>query len=262
MKRKIDLSTLFGIIISCGGIGFGYFLEGGDFRALIAVSPILIIFGGTIGVVVITQPSSNLKQVPGIFKSVMTDKNYNFIDLIDKFCSYAKTARTQGVVALDSVKDEIEDPFLRRGLTLVIDSMEPEDVKDFLENEISAMEQRHANNAKMFSAAGGYSPTMGIIGTVLGLVVVLSGLEGSSIGELGHGIAVAFLATFMGVASANLLYLPFENKLKAKTQLEVLYREIGMQGILAIQAQESPIVLRKRLLSLLPDYMKAGKEDL
>jgi chemotaxis protein MotA len=262
MKRKLDLSTLIGMLLAIGGIGVGYFLEGGDFKALVKPSPIIIIFGGTFGAVIITQPIATLKQIPGIFRAAFTDRNYNYIQLIEKFCEYAKTARTQGVVALDNIKDEIEDPFVKKGLTLVIDSMEPEDVKAFLETEISSMEQRHSNNAKMFSAAGGFAPTMGIIGTVLGLVIILAGLEGASIGELGHGIATAFLATFMGVASANLIYLPLDSKLKMKSQQEVLFREIALQGILAIQAQESPIVLRKRLLSLLPEYMKAGKEEL
>lgn len=259
---KLDLSTVIGLVLAFLGIGVGYMLEGGSFAALVAISPILIIFGGTFGVVIITQPTANLKQLGGILKNVFFEKKFDYIQLIDDFCQYAKTARTQGVVALESIKDKIEDPYVKRGLTLVIDSIEPENVKEFLETEISMMEQRHHQNAKIFSAAGGFSPTMGIIGTVLGLVVVLAGLGDSSIEELGHGIATAFLATFMGVASANLFFLPFDAKLKAKSQQEVQFREIAMHGILGIQEQESPIVLRKRLLSYLPDYLKAGKEEM
>lgn len=253
---KIDLTTIIGLVVAIAGIFVGYYLEGGDFSALIAISPILIIFGGTIGVVTITQPSSTLKQLPGIMRALFTEKNYDYLQLVETLCECADLSRRNGIVALDDKRKEVEEPFLQRSLKLIVDNNAPEDVKHFLENDISMMEQRHANNQKIFSAAGGYAPTMGIVGTVLGLVVVLAGLGGSGIEELGHGIAVAFLATFMGVASANLMYLPFDNKLKMKTQQEVLYKEMAMQGILAIQANESPLILRERLLSLLPEYMR------
>lgn len=253
MKRKIDITTLLGLTIILTGIGLGYFFEGGDFGALIAISPILIIFGGTFGFAVITMPMFLLKRMPGILKNVFMEQQFEYMELIDKLCELAGMARKQGIVALDKVKDEIEDPFVKRGLTLVVDSIEPEAVKDFLEADTSSMMERHKQNAGVFEQMGAAAPTMGIIGTVLGLVVVLSGLEGSSTGELGHGIAVAFIATLMGVASANILYLPFCTKLKNKSAREVLYRDIATYGILAIQAQESPIILRERLISYLPD---------
>jgi len=253
---KIDITTILGLAVALGGIFVGYYLEGGDFGALIAVSPILIIFGGTFGVVIITQPSSTLKQMPGIMRSIFTQKSYDYLQLVNELCEWTDISRKQGIVALDDKRKDVKDPFLQRALKFIVDNNEPEHVKEFMENDISMMEQRHANNSKIFSAAGGFAPTMGIVGTVLGLVVILGKLGGADIGELGHGIATAFLATFMGVASANLLFLPFETKLKMKTQQEVLYREITMQGILAIQGQESPLILRDRLLSLLPDYIR------
>jgi len=256
MKSKLDLTTLIGLVIALGGIGAGYYLEGGDFGALVAISPILIIFGGTFGFVTITMPLSTLKRMPGILKNIFMEQEHDTISLINDLCTWAGMARKQGIVALDKVKDEIENPFVKRGLTLVVDSIEPEAVKDFLETDTSQMMERHKQNATIFDQMGAAAPTMGIIGTVLGLVVILSGLEGSSIGELGHGIAVAFIATLMGVASANLLYIPFSTKLKAKSAKEVMYREIATYGILAIQSQESPIILRERLISFLPENQK------
>jgi chemotaxis protein MotA len=198
-----------------------------------------------------------LKRLPGILKSVFTEKEYDYIALINQLCEWAGTARKQGIVALDKAKDEVTDPFLKRGLTLVVDSIEPDAVKDFLEADISQTMERHKQNAGIFDQAGAAAPTMGIIGTVLGLVVILAGLGNSSTAELGHGIATAFLATLMGVASANLVYIPFSTKLKNKSSKEILYREISTYGILAIQANESPIILKERLLSYLPDNLKA-----
>lgn len=256
MKRKADLTTFIGILISLGGIAIGYYLEGGDFKSLLAISPLLIIFGGTIGVVIITQPSSALKQFPSIFKQIFVEKEYDYLTLIDNLCKWTRTSRQEGIIVLEDVQNEIDDPFLRKGITLIVNSTDPEDVKEFLESEIDSMIDRHHKNAQLFESAGGYSPTMGIIGTVLGLIVVLGHIGSGDPSLLGHGIATAFLATFMGIAFANLVCLPFANKLKNKSDQEVLYREITMQGLIAIQQQESPLILRDRLMSSLPEYLK------
>lgn len=260
MKSKLNITTVLGLVIAFGGIGLGYFLEGGDFKALIAISPILIIFGGTIGAVIMSISLGSLKKAPGIIKKVFTDESYDYVELIEKLCEWAKLSRTQGIIALDNLKNDIPYPFVQRGVGYIVDSIDPENVKDFLENEIGSMEMRHSENAKIIGSAGGYAPTMGILGAVMGLVIVLSGLGNSSVEELGHGIAVAFLATFMGVGVANLVFVPLADKLKAKTAEEVLYREIAMHGILGIQAQDSPILLEKKLYSFLPDNVKKSKE--
>jgi chemotaxis protein MotA len=258
----MDFSTIIGVILALGGIGAGYMLEGGSFGALLALSPILIIFGGTIGVVIITQPFEVSKNFPKLIIKLFTNQKYDYLGIIDDCANWSRVARANGIIELDKIVQEIKDPFIARGLQYVVDSIEPEQVKHFLETELDAMTARHAKNASMFEAAGGFAPTMGIIGTVLGLIVILSGLATASIGELGHGIATAFLATFMGVGVANLICLPFKDKLKNKSKQELLYREIAMNGILAIQAQESPNVIKKRLLSQLPDYMKnKAKEE-
>lgn len=258
---RIDFATLIGGLVAVGGIILAFVLKGGNPANLINAPTAAIIFGGTFGAIIITRTLYDLKQVPGVMKTIFTETKYDYIGLISELSDYAKTARTQGVVALDEIKDNIEDPFLKRGLTLVIDSIEPENVKEFLENEISMMEERHKNHAQMFDAAGSYAPTMGIMGAVLGLIVVLAGLGSSSTAELGYGISSAFLATFVSVFIANAFFLPWANKLKIKSNHEVLYREMAMQGIIAIQSQESPILLRKRLFSFLPEYMKKGKEE-
>lgn len=257
---KIDLTTVAGLVIAFAGIGIGYLLEGGSFVALLAVSPILIIFGGTIGVVTITMRTSDVKQLPKVMKVLFTQEKYDYLELIDQLCDWSAKSRKEGLNVLDSIKEEIQNPFVKRGLDYVLDGNDSETVEEFMDKEIESMMDRHHQGAQPFEQAGGFAPTMGIVGTVLGLIVVLAGLGSSDIAELGHGIATAFLATFMGVASANLAFLPFGAKLKVKSAEEVLYREIAKQGLLAIQTGENHLVLRKRLLSYLPDYLKAGKE--
>lgn len=257
---KIDITTIVGLLVAIGGIGLGYVLEGGNFAALLAPSPLLIIFGGTFGVTIITQTGTTLKQLPKVLKIIFTVKTYDYLKLVDDLCNWADISRREGFVKLDEKRKEIDDKFIQRGLKLVVDNNEPEHVKEFLENEVYMIEQRHKANQKIWSTAGGFAPTMGIIGTVLGLVVILGNLGGASIGELGHGISVAFIATLLGVSSANIFYLPFEGKLKSKDADEMLYLEIAMQGILAIQSQESPIILRQRLLSMLPEYIRVNAE--
>lgn len=256
MKRTTDMTTFVGIILSIGGIAAGFYLEGGEFSTLLAISPILIIFLGTIGVVILTQPSDVIKQFPAIFKQIFVQTDYDYLKLVDQMCQWTRTSRQEGIIVLENVQEQISEPFLKKGIGLIVNSHDTEDVKDFLETEIDNMIERHTKNAQIFESAGGYSPTMGIIGTVLGLIVVLGNIGSGDPSLLGHGIATAFLATFMGISFANLVCLPFASKLKNKSDQEVLYREIVLKGLLAIQAQESPLVLRERLLSALPDYIK------
>lgn len=256
MKKKLDLTTVIGLALAIGGIIVGYLLEGGSLGALLALSPILIIFGGTFGAVIITIPMSVLKAMPKILGTVFKENEYNTIETIDQLCEWAKVSQRQGIVALDELKKDVKDPYILNGLDLVASNVDPEKINEFMDNDMNMIEDRHKRNAAAFGQAGGFAPTMGIIGTVLGLIVVLGNMEGASMAALGGGIATAFLATFMGVASANLFFLPFEAKLKSKHGLEMAHCEIIKQGILAIQQQESPIIMRKRLLSMVPASMR------
>lgn len=266
MKRKMDLTTIGGLLLALAGIGVGYLLEGGSFSALLAISPILIIFGGTFGVVTVTMNVSTLKDMPKVIKIIFTDANYNFQELIDNLCDWTKVSRRDGIVALGNIAEKVEDPFVKRGIEYILDGSDYETIKELLEKEIEAMMERHHAGAKPFEQGGAFAPTMGIIGTVLGLVVILGGLGSAGIEELGHGIATAFLATFMGVASANLVFLPFAEKLKGKSSNEMLYKEIAMQGILGIQTGVNPKILRKKLVAYMPESLKdvevasSGKE--
>lgn len=250
---KINITTILGIVVVSLGLFVGYYFKGGDFGALLDKTAFLIVVVGTTGAVIMGHPWSIIKAQPAVIKQVIFEKEYNYIELIEQIETWAKTARTKGVLALEQVMKEVEEPFLKEGLSYIIDSIEPENVKEFLEIEITQMEDRHGTNAKLWENAGATAPTLGIMGAVMGLVVVLAGLGNASMSQLGYGISVALLATFLSLYIANAFFLPMASKLKLQTKKEVLYKEIALVGILSIQAQESPILIKKRLINYLPN---------
>ncbi|WP_339061314.1 MotA/TolQ/ExbB proton channel family protein [Tepidibacillus marianensis] len=173
---------------------------------------------------------------------------------------YSTLARREGVLAIEQHYQKMEDnPFLKEGLMLVVDGVDPQLIREILEIEIANIEARHDKGSKIFDMAGGYAPTMGIIGTVMGLVHVLGNLSNPD--SLGPSIAVAFIATLYGVSSANVLYLPIGSKLKARSQMEILIKELEVEGILSIQAGENPQMLRKKLLAFLPPAMRNQEQE-
>jgi chemotaxis protein MotA len=163
------------------------------------------------------------------------------------------------LLALEGEIGKIEDAFIKKGVMLIVDGLDPTIVREILETDISLLAERHKEGQEMFKALGGYAPTFGIIGTVMGLINVLSHLSEPE--KLGHSIAVAFIATLYGVASANILWLPMGNKLKVKTQHEVMARELSAEGVLAIQAGENPRIVREKLESYLPPKLRGVSES-
>lgn len=240
-----------------GGLATGWILilsafimEGGEIVALLQVTAAMIILGGTVGAVFIAFPASDISRAMGMAKYIFMDAAKMDKDgLIRDLLDYATKARKEGILCLEQYANENPNPLLRKGLRLVVDGVEPERVKSILENEIFMLENEYHVAANVFEQAGGYSPTMGIIGTVLGLISVLSNLDDPS--ELGHKIALAFVATFMGILFANILWLPFANKLKIKGKNEAALNEIVMKGLISIQEGENPRFIEERLNSVL-----------
>lgn len=263
---KINLTTLIGIAVCSFGLFLGYHLKGGDFAALLDKTAMLIVVVGTAGAMIMGHPMSVVKNIPGVVKQVFFEKEFDYIKLIKQIETWSKVTRTEGVLALEKAIKEVEDPFLKTGLSYIIDSIEPENVEEFLEIDIEQMEARHGINAKFWENAGATAPTLGIMGAVMGLVVVLGGLGSASMEKLGYGISVALLATFLSLYIANAFFLPMANKLKLQTKKEVLYKEIAMKGLMAIQAQESPIMVKKKLINYLTTqdrvkYENEGKKN-
>lgn len=246
----MDLATLLGLLIGIGGLIGGFLLEGAGLQMLWVKTAFIIVFGGTIGVTIISFTTAELKKVPYFCKVVFQDKKVNYMDVLNLLVETADKARREGLLSLESQLGEIDNEFLGRGLQLVIDGTDPDLTRNMLEMEIEAFEEKEKVGYEIFMAAGGFAPTMGIIGTVMGLVNVLSNM--STPDELAASIAVAFLATLYGISTANVICIPFANKIKLKTGKSVLMMELILEGILSIQAGENPRVIKEKLMTFLP----------
>lgn len=255
----MDITTIVGLIIGFAALIVAFLLEGGGISALYSETALLIVLGGTIGATVCSFPLDELKKVPALFRIAFQEHVHNFMDLIDEIVRLADQARREGLLSLEQNLAEINDPFIKLGLQLVIDGIEGTLLRDLLETEVYCMEERHKNGYAIFDTAGGFAPTMGIIGTVMGLVNVLSNMDDP--GSLGPAIAVAFLATLYGIGTANLLWIPIGAKLKNRSKMERLYRELALEGILALQAGENPGFIRQKLRVFLDQKTRAAEVE-
>ncbi|MDH7479793.1 MAG: flagellar motor protein [Syntrophomonadaceae bacterium] len=247
----MDLTTLLGVALGICSLVIAFVLDGGHVLALLKPTAAMIVFGGTIGATAVGYTLEELKSVPRLFAiAFMEQQKFEVAELIQRLTGIADRARREGLLSLEQELPEISDSFLRQGLQLIIDGTDPELTRNMMETEMLAVEERHQVGIGMFEAAGGFAPTMGIIGTVMGLVHVLSNLQDPS--SLGPSIALAFIATFYGVGSANLVWLPIANKLKNRSNKEKIVKEMVMEGILSIQAGENPTIIREKLLSFIP----------
>lgn len=245
----MDLSSIIGIVLGFASILLGFALEGGHLTSLLAETAAIIVFGGTFGATILSFPMDDIKQVPALLKITFTEKKFNISELIVTLTGFAEKARREGLLCLERETANIDDEFIRQGIQLVVDGTDPALVRDILETQIDFTDQRHKIGADIFEAAGGYSPTLGIIGTVMGLVHVLGNLSDPE--SLGPSIAVAFIATLYGVCFANLVYLPIGHKLKLKSKQERFMKEIALEGILSIQAGDNPSIVREKLRAFL-----------
>ncbi|KJR45115.1 Flagellar motor rotation protein MotA [Desulfosporosinus sp. I2] len=255
----MDLSTIIGIIVGFGFLLVGYVLEGGSVSSLGGFSAALIVFGGTSGAVLVSFPLSDLKNLPKWFKLAFTSQTFGTAEAYETLVRFAEKARREGLLSLEQELETVTDRFTNQGMQLVIDGTDPEITREILESNIAVLEKRHKIGIAVFEAAGGYSPTMGIVGTVMGLVMVLGNLSDPE--ALSHSIASAFIATLYGVGTANLLWLPIATKLKMKDKAEVSAMEMVLDGILSIQAGENPSILKEKLKthvgSVLPSEAKS-----
>lgn len=253
----MDIATIVGIALALVGLVGGFTLDGGTIGALLQLTAAMIVFGGTIGA---TLTSTSLKNFMGIgkyLKIAFFEKKFDFLETIEFLVGLAQVARREGILALEDQIDNFPDEFMKNGIRLVVDGVDPELVKSMMSTELSFLEERHEVAIGIFESAGGFAPTMGIIGTVMGLIHVLGNLQ--SVSKLGPLIATAFTATLYGVASANVFWLPIAHKLKKRNADEVLLREIMMEGVLSIQAGENPTILGQKLRAFLSPTAREAK---
>jgi chemotaxis protein MotA len=244
-SSRPDLGSLAGIVVAFGGILGGLVMEGGRLRDVMQFTAALIVLGGTAGAVLVSIPLSTVGRALRRFAGMFFSNSEPVDSLIEEVIAYATKARKSGLVSLEMESEKIEDPFLRKALMLAVDGTDLQELRKMLELVIEVEDHKTEAEARVFESAGGYAPTIGIIGAVLGLIQVMKNL--ANIDEVGHGIAVAFVATVYGVGSANLFLLPAANRIKARFAEEVHRKEIIIEAISGIVEGLNPKLLRMKL---------------
>ena len=258
----MNLATVLGIPMGIGLLLVAFIIEGGNPASLILPSPLIIIFGGTFGALLTSFDMSDVTSIPKLIGLAMRNPPTKEKDLALRFVALAEKSRRDGLLSLEEDMQSLdakEDPLLKKGLRYVIDGTDSEALRELLENDVTIFEKHRKHQAEIFEAAGGFSPTMGIIGTVLGLIIVLSNL--SEPDKLGAHIAVAFIATLIGIAMANLVWLPLALKLKLVLSKEKNTKEMIIAGVLAIQQGESPKLVGDKLAAFVSEKEKAALES-
>lgn len=243
---------LIGMAFALLAVLIGNFLEGGHAGSMVGGPAALIVLGGTIGAVMVQYPFSTLISALKAAGSTFKKPDIDPVKIVDEIVDYANRARRDGILALEKVSETASDAFLRKALMMAVDGVDSTTLRETLEVAIGQEEEHGEDGAKVFEAMGGYSPTVGIIGAVLGLIHVMSNL--SDIGAVGHGIAAAFVATIYGVAVANILFLPIAGRIKMLVREKALVRELTLTGVLAIQAGLNPKLVRDRLSQFLGEH--------
>jgi chemotaxis protein MotA len=241
----VDLTSLIGAILGVAAVIGGQVLEGGSLMAIVQPTAFLIVVGGTTGAVMLAFPAKDLKNGVMNIKGAFAGSVADFPKTIELLVNLALKARKEGLLALQSEIKDMQDPFLKKGLELMTDGTDPHLLRELLETELSFFEEEITQSGKVWESAGGFAPTVGILGAVLGLIHVMENLSDPS--KLGAGIAVAFVATVYGVGFANLLFIPLGSKVKLKMREAVKMREMVIEGILSIQGGESPSFIREKL---------------
>src|SRR5438477_5879378 len=256
----MDLATILGLVIAGGFIIAGQAIEGGSLLQILQPTAAMIVFGGTLGATMIGFPVSVLKQAAADLLHVFKEDHVEPTAVIDEVIKFTNKARREGIISLEKDAAGVKDEFFRKSIMMAVDGSEPKELRQTMEVELQYMEERGDYSPKVYEAAGGYSPTVGIIGAVLGLIQVMQHLD--NIDEVGKGIAVAFVATIYGVASANIFFLPAAGKLKFKHRKKMIIKEMMLEGCLGILEGQNPRLIESKLTSFLDEqYQKLRQQE-
>jgi chemotaxis protein MotA len=251
MKRRFDISTIGGLALGVAAIFGSFILEGGEMAGLMSIAPLIIVFAGTFAATIVGAGLKNFLKIGSLIRLTIFPPVYEIRDAIGHIVKYSTIARKDGLLALEKELDGVVDPYMRKMLRFTIDGTDPAVLREQAEAEMNNTEERHYQCADLFQKMGGYSPTMGIIGTVMGLIATLAAAGGDP-NQLIKSIAGAFIATLWGVFMANIVWLPIADKLKTIQAEESVFMELITEGVLAIQDGEIPSVIKARLNSMLP----------
>ncbi|MBL0160969.1 MAG: flagellar motor protein [Bryobacterales bacterium] len=246
----MDLGTTGGLLLAVGGILGGYYLEHGRAGDLMGASAALIVLGGSLGATLVANPLSLVRRAVRLTGSLLREPADDSAALLETIVDFATRARKAGIVALEQEAMEVEDAFLRKSLTLAVDGVDLQEIRSSMELDMDVVERRWEDAAKVYESAGGFAPTIGIIGAVLGLITVMGDL--SDISKVGKGIAAAFVATIYGVGSANLLFLPAGHKLRLRAAAARERQELILEGVCSIAEGLNPKMIRSKLEAYLP----------
>ncbi|MEK7475479.1 MAG: flagellar motor protein [Candidatus Coatesbacteria bacterium] len=254
----MDIASIGGLAISFGSLLIAVLLVGGDVRAFFHLDAMFIIFGGTIGATMFSFP---MPVFINGFTSVMRNAFFSrgevdYTGTIGTLVNFASKARREGLLGLEEDVNQLEDKFLQKGMQLVVDGTDIELVRHIMETDLSFLQSRHKQGGDIFTAMGGYSPTLGIVGTVMGLIDLLArGLDDPA--AMVKGISTAFGATLLGIGTANLVWLPLAGKLKVRSEEEILLREMMIEGVCSISAGDNPRIVEEKLKAFLPPKLRA-----
>lgn len=247
----MELTTILGVVVGFIAVIGAMIFKHISFTVFLNPAAFFVIFVGTVATILNSYPGKNLKSLGALFKILFTkQKGATELDIIRLMMSLSMEARRDGLLALESRIETIEDPFIKKGIRLVIDGMGDEVITDILGTELSAMEERHEVNASIFSSAGMYAPTLGVLGAVFGLIAAMSHINDTD--AMAEAISAAFIATILGIFTGYVLWNPFAKKLKVKSKEEVLLKRMAIEGMLSIQSGDSPAILQEKLISVLP----------
>jgi len=252
----MDIATLGGLVVGIGAIVIAFLMEGGHLSMVFQAPAMILVIVGTLGASAVTTSFGTVLRIPMYIKLALVAPDSGVQKTVDLLVSMAERARREGILGLEADLKRIKDPFFKKAMQLVIDGTEVTTLRSILETEINYVEERHHEGITLFNKLGGFSPTLGIIGTVLGLIHTLANTGDAS--KMATSIAAAFIATLWGVGMANLFYLPIGDKLKYRHDMEMQRLELVMEGVTAIQSGDNPRVIRTRLMSFMHPRERKG----
>lgn len=250
----MDIFLLIGIFLGLFAVIVGMIVKGANVLALLNPAAAIIIFIGTFAALINSYPRKDIKRLPKIFGVLFKNQSFDTGELVETILGLAQKARREGVLSLEGDVNALENPFLKNGMEMVVDGMNPDQIKEIMENEVMSLEARHGTGAAMMKTAGSSSPTLGVLGAVIGLIGALGNLN--DVDALGHMISAAFVATLYGIFLGYVILIPFGNRLARKSQEEVDYMLIAIEGILAIQSGQNPNTIERKLNGLMDPNLR------
>jgi len=254
----MDIGTVIGMIGGVVLLAYAMFGQGATLGTFLDVPAFVIIFGGVASTLFVAFPMKNVLTTGKVFKNVLFSESRSATKLINDLVKYAEIARRDGILSLESMTESIEDKFIVKGIQMAVDGTDPELIQQILEGELDSMAERHSDGRCIFETAGRYAPAYGIIGTIIGLVIMLKNMEDTS--KIGEGMAVAFLATLYGAITANLIALPIADKLRIRSKEELLMKQIIIRGVMSIQSGDNPRIVEQKLKTFLPPSYREEEE--